>query len=94
MPWIILQSVLTSDHFAKVADNARVTELAYVFGSNPKFCGFESHLEHQLAGSVNTFTDYRLKKCGVLSKGFLASKSKPISIPFSWPAVPFKSGEG
>ena len=34
------------------------------------------------------------KKCGVLSKGFLASKSKPVSIPFIRHAVPFKSGEG
>lgn len=34
------------------------------------------------------------KKCGVLSKGFLASKSKPVYIPFRWRAVPFKSGEG
>lgn len=28
--------------------HARVTELAYVFGSNPKFCEFDSHHEHQL----------------------------------------------
>ena len=34
------------------------------------------------------------KKCVVLSKGFLASKSKPDFIPFRWHAVPFKSGEG
>ena len=34
------------------------------------------------------------KKCGVLSKGFLASKSKPVFIPFKWHAVPFESGEG
>ena len=29
-----------------------------------------------------------------VSKGFLASKSKPISIPFIRRAVLFKSGEG
>ena len=57
-------------------------------------CWFESNNGHQLAGSVNTFTDFRLKKCVVLSKGFLASKSKPISIPFRWHAAPFKSGKG
>lgn len=57
-------------------------------------CWFESNNGHQLAGSVNTFTDSRLKKCVVLSKGFLASKSKPDFIPFRWHAVPFKSGKG
>ena len=40
-------------------------------------CWFESNNGHQQAGSVNTFTDSGLKKCGVLSKGFLSSKSKP-----------------
>ena len=34
------------------------------------------------------------KKCGVLSKGFLASKSKPVYIPLQRAAVPFESGEG
>ena len=34
------------------------------------------------------------KKCGVLSKGFLTSKSKPVYIPFIRRAVPFKSGKG
>ena len=34
------------------------------------------------------------KKCGVLSKGFLSSKSKPVLSLFNWHAVPFKSGEG
>ena len=57
-------------------------------------CWFESNSGHQLAGSVNTFTDSGSKKCGVLSKGFLTSKSKPISIPFRWHVDPFKSGEG
>ena len=63
---------VSTDNFAKATDNARVTELAYVFGSNPKFCGFESHLEHQIAGSVNTFTDYRLKKMWGSFQGFLS----------------------
>lgn len=41
-------------------------------------CWFDSNNGHQQAGSVNTFTDSGSKKCGVLSKGFLASKSKPV----------------
>lgn len=57
-------------------------------------CWFKSNNGHQLAGSVNTFIVSRSKKCGVLSKGFLASKSKPVYISFKRHAVPFKSGEG
>ena len=34
------------------------------------------------------------KKCGVLSKGFLASKSKPVSIPFSRARGPVRVGRG
>lgn len=41
-------------------------------------CWFKSNNGRQQAGSVNTFIDSGLKKCGVLSKGFLTSKSKPV----------------
>ena len=57
-------------------------------------CWFKSNNGHQLAGSVNTFTDSGSKKCGVLSKGFLTSKSKPVFIPFIRRAALFESGEG
>lgn len=33
-------------------------------------CWFKSNNGRHQAGSVNTFTDSRLKKCAVLSKGF------------------------
>ena len=78
----------------RITHNARVTELAYVFGSNPKFCGFESHLEHQLAGSVNTFTDSGSKNVGFFPRVSYPLKANPVYIPFRWHAVPFESGEG
>lgn len=56
-------------------------------GSNPIIC---SSRPRALTHSPTPGS----KKCGVLSKGFLASKSKPDYIPFKWRAVPFKSGEG
>lgn len=57
-------------------------------------CWFEANNGRQLAGSVNTFTDFRLKKCGVLSKGFLSPKSKPVFIPFRRACGPVQVGRG
>lgn len=56
-------------------------------GSNPIICSSRpAALTHSpTPGS---------KKCGVLSKGFLASKSKPVHIPLRWHVCPFESGKG
>ena len=57
-------------------------------------CWFEPNNGHQLAGSVNTFPSPGPKKCGVLSKGFLTSKSKPVYIPLQMACGPVQVGRG
>ena len=79
VPWIILQSVLTSDYFAKATDNSYGhVALGSAGQGPPREVGLTPTVSTSRPVALTHSSTVGSKKCGVLSKGFLASKSKPI----------------